>query len=291
MRKNTKVVLGSVILALTFLFLQKGFAAEEQLSDSSSARAAVEAYISSNDKDSASQLLIEILSSEKFNDIREWASAQYYSLAGGSEGINLAIAKLEAVAKNSKNVGLHKSIADGYVRLDDWAPVTKIYEKLLKDNPDDYVLSTRLIDAYLMDGNYNAVIKTLEPRVTANPDDIASSDILARAYLGAKKTEELVALYEQRIKKEPNSAGLRGRYAQALMDLGMLEESLAEWKTAFQLDPLNLLFQQRVAEVYLEMEKTKEAEKEYKKLLGLIPENQSGFKDATAAQIKELEKK
>lgn len=290
MRINRRGTLGAVILAAMVLFFQEGFTAkEEQPRDSKTLRESVEAYLSANDEDNAASLLTEILSSEGFSDIRDWATAQYYGLAQKKDGIEPAVKKLEATGKNSKNAGLHKSIADGYVRLGDWTEVVKIYEKLLKDNPDDSVLNTRLIDAYLMDKNYNALIKILEPRVALNPNDIASSDILAHAYLGAQKADEVVALYKQRIQKEPNSPGLRGRYAQSLLDLGMPEESLAEWNAAFKLDPLNLLFKQRVAEVYMQMGKTKEAEKEYKELLSLIPQNQSGFKDAIAARIRDVE--
>lgn len=289
MRRNKGGVLGAIILAAMVLFFQEGFTAQEQPRDSKAVRESVEAYLSNNDADNAAQLLTEVLSSESFNDIRDWATAQYYGLAQKRDGIGPAIKKLEAIGKNSKNAGLLKSIADGYVRLGDWAEVTKIYEKLLKDNPDDSTFGTRLVDAYLMDKNYDALIKILEPRVALNPNDIAGSDILAHAYLGAQKADEVVALYKQRIQKEPNSPGLRGRYAQALLGLGMPEESLAEWNAAFKLDPLNLLFKQRVAEVYMQMGKTKEAEKEYKELFSLIPENQSGFKDVITAQIKEIE--
>ena len=289
MRRNRGNALGAIILAAMILFFQEGFTAQEQPRDSNTVRESVEAYLSTNDTDNAVQLLTEILSSESFNDIRSWATAQYYSLAERGDGIEPAVKKLEAIGKNYQKAGLHRSTADGYVRLGDWAEVIKIYEKLLKAHPNDSVLSTRLVDAYWMDKNYNALIKILEPRVALNPNDIAASDILAHAYLGAQKTDQVVALYKQRIKNAPNSAGLRGRYAQALLDLGMPEESLAEWNAAFQLDPLNLLFKQRAAEAYMQMGKTKEAEKEYKELLGLIPANQGGFKDAIAARIKDIE--
>lgn len=291
MRKKKSLFLGAVIFAAMFLFSREGLALEDLPSDSSAARSLVETTLTNNADDDATQLLTEIISSESYNDIKDWATTQYYTLAQKKDGIDPAVKKLEAVAtkKDKKLVGLERGIAEGYVRLGDWAKVAEIYADLVKDNPNDSILSTRMIDACMLNRDYDTVIKILEPRVAANPDDIASSDILAHAYVGAQRTEDVIALYKKRVEKEPKSPGLRGRYAQALLDLGKTEDSLLEWNEAFKLDPSNLLFKQRTAEAYTQLGDTKKAKKEYTELLNLIPENQTGFKDTIASRVKDIE--
>jgi predicted Zn-dependent protease len=278
----------TIVLAVMFLFLQQSLAAKDLPGDSNAARQLVEQSLSENSDADAEKLLIDIIDSDNFKDISDWAVVQYYGLAQKKGGVNPAINKLEAKAKKSKSVGSRRGIAEGYVRLRDWAKVAETYEDLVKDHPDDPVLSTRLVDAYKLAKNYDAVIAMLEPAVTANPDDIGSSDILAQAYVGAGKADEAVALYNARILKDPDSPGLRGRYAQGLLDLGLLEESLAEWKAAFKLDAQNLLFKQREAEVYAQMDNNDEAKKAYAELLGLIPESQSGFREVIASRLKDM---
>jgi len=289
MRKNKRLLSGVLILAAMFLFFQQGSAADELPSDSTAARKLVETYIAGNASDNALELLTQIISSDSFKDIKDWAVIQYYGLSQNKGGIDAGVKKLEAIAGQADNVSLERGIAEGYVRLGDWAKVAGIYENLVKSNPDDPVLVTRLIDAYMFNKNYDAVIAILEPKVTANPDDVASSDILARAYVGAQRSDDAVALYKKKVAKYPNSPGLRGRYAQALVDLGMVEASLPEWNTAFQLDPRNLLFKQRIAESYMQLGNPVEAEKEYTELLNLIPDSQADFKNSIASTIKDIE--
>ncbi len=289
MKKTRCAFLVTVILAAMFLFFQGSLAAEDSPVDSAEARKLVETYLSTNADQDALNLLIKIISSDTFKDINGWAAIQYYALAQKKDGIDPAIKKLEAIAGNSNSVSLQRGIAEGYVRQGDWAKVSEIYENLLKENPADPVLSTRLIDAYMLAGNYDAAIGILEPKVAANPDDTASSDILAQAYVKAQQSDKAVALYDKKIAKEPNSPGLKGRYAQALLDLGMPEASLAQWNAAFQLDPRNLLFKQKVAEVNMQMDNIKEAKKQYTELLNLIPAGQEAFKDTIASRIKDIE--
>lgn len=289
MKKNRSTFLAIIIAMAMFLSFQEALAEEELPNDSASMRKLVEAKLSEGSDDEVSGLLVKIMSSDAYKDINDWAIKQYYGLAQKKDGILPATEKLEAVAKNSDSVSLQRGIAEGYVRQGDWAKVAEVYEKLVKENPDDSVFSTRLVDAYMLSRNYDAAIGILEQKVTANPLDTASSDILAQAYVAAHKADEAVALYKQKIAKNPGSPGLRGRYAQGLLDLGMPEESLAEWEAAFKLDPRNLLFKQRIAEIHAQMGNTRQAKKEYTELLNLIPAGQAAFKDSISSKIKDIE--
>lgn len=257
--------------------------------DSEIMRSLVEANLVAKADDAAEELLVKILTSEDYKDIKDWSTSRYYSLAQNKGGVDPALKKLEAAGKRSRNVGLHRAIAEGYVRLGDWNKVAEVYEKLAKDNPKEPGLSTRLIDAYMLSRNYEGVIKILEPAVKANPNDTGSSDVLAQAYVRSGKKDEALALYKEKAIKDPNSPGLRGRYAQALMDLGYPEASLAEWGAAFKLDPSNLLFKQKMAEANMELGKAKEARKDYVELLKLIPAKQASFKEVVSARIKDID--
>jgi len=253
-------------------------------------RALIETDIALSAEDNALQKLVGVLSSDKFEGIKDWAAIEYYKLSGKKGGIQSAIDQLAAIKNSSDNLYLQRAIAEGYVRLRQWDKVAAIYTGLVQSHSDDPVLATRLVDAYMLGQNYEAAIAMLEPQVAANPENTGISDVLARAYVGAKKGEQAVALYKQKIAKNPSSPGLRGRYAQALLDLGMTEESLAEWQEASKLDGKNLLFKQRTAETYAELGRNREAKSEYNKLLNLIPEGQSDFKKYILARIEELNK-
>jgi len=253
-------------------------------------RALIETDIALSAEDNALQKLVGVLSSDKFDGIKDWAAIEYYKLSGKKGGIQSAIDQLAAIKNSSDNLYLQRAIAEGYVRLREWDKVAQIYAGLSQSNPDDQILATRLVDAYMLDQDYEAAIAMLEPQVAANPENTGISDVLARAYVGAKKGEQAVALYKQKIAKNPSSPGLRGRYAQALLDLGMAGESLTEWQEASKLDGKNLLFKQRVAETYMELGRTKEAKSEYRQLLSLIPEGQADFKKYILARIEEIDK-
>jgi len=257
--------------------------------DSAIMRTLIDTYLATNAQDKAENLLTQIVTSEGYKDIRDWANIEYYNLASKKEGIEAALKKLEAAGKKSKSIDVQRSIAEGYVRLRDWGKGAEIYQNLLKDNANDSVLTTRFIDACMLNKDYDPVIKVLEPKVAANPNDTGSSDILAHAYTQSNQADKAIALYKVKIEKEPNSPGLRGRYAQALMDLGMPEQSLAEWDTAFKLDPSNFLFKQRVAEIYTQLGKTKEARKAYAELLAVIPPAQASLKETINSRIKEID--
>ncbi len=227
------------------------------------------------DKAKAENLLIEILVSEDFQDIKRWASINFYNLAEAGEGIQPAIAKLEAEAKKDpKNLSIPRQVAEGYVCLRDWGKVVEIYEDLEKKQPNDTTITTRLIDYQLLNQDYDSVIKKLEAKVKKNPEDKGASDILMRAYTGSGKAKEALALYKQRIELDPNSAGLRGRYAQTLMEFGMLNDAAVEWKKCSELDPSNLFFKQRAAETYLELEDLANAKNEFSELLKVAKEKE-----------------
>jgi len=281
MNKNFWVVIG--VICFCFVFSAIALAAVE--------RKDVEAALASGNTENAESTLVEALSSPDFGD-RDWANIEFYNLSTTKDGIDAAIKKLEDKATSQpENMGLQRSIAEGYVRLKDWGKVVQIYENLVKKNPDDSVLNTRLKDYNMLAGNYDIVIKNLEPIVNANPDDAGNSDMLANAYVRAGKVDEAIALYKKKLEKDPNSAGLLGRYAQALADFGRLDEAAKEWNKASQSDPTNLFFKQKEAETYLALGKTQQAKKAFEELRDLSPDSQPWFKNAAKEQLQALEKK
>ncbi len=257
--------------------------------DAAITRQLIDVYTSS-DAVRAERLVEDVVESGEYGEIRDWANIEYYNYALNKGGIESAIKKLEAKAgKNYKNIGLQRSIAEGYVRQKDWAKVVDIYSNLAKENPNDPVLTTRLIDVCLLNRDYQAVIRALEPVVTANPNDKGNSDILLNAYVGADKKSEAIALFKKRLETEGSSTGLLGRYAQALMTFGMLEEAVTQWKNAFTADPSNLFFKQKEAETYAQLGNIAAAKKAYTELLNLAPANQPWFKDTATTQLAALE--
>jgi predicted Zn-dependent protease len=231
------------------------------------ARRAVEVAMSQQDNDGALKELegfLTLKGMKEYDSNREWGTLEYYRVAKdkGQDAMAAAINTLEnAKLKDPDNVGLNRSIAEGYVRLGNWAKVAEIYEGLIAKNQKDYILNTRLIDIYMILGKYDAVIQKLEPGVKQNPGDAGNSDILARAYVGAHREQEAIELYKKKLEAEPNSAGLIGRFAQALMDFGKFDEAAAQWNKAFSIDSLNLFFKQKEVEAYNSAGKSSEAQK------------------------------
>lgn len=252
-------------------------------------RQIVDMYYAKADDENAKASLLEILKTEDYPDLRDWAERKYYDSAAQKEGIDAAIKTIEDAAGSNKNsIGVQQTLAEGYVRLRDWGKASEIYETLLKAKPGDHVISTRLVDFSLAQKNFDRVIALLEPEVKASPTDVAKSDALCHAYVGAGKQKEALDLYKIKIANKPNSPGLIGRYAQALMDFGNDTEALVQYRKAFSLDPSNLFFKQRVGEILLQQGKTPEAKKEFEELNSLAPSNQPWFKDKANEHLKTI---
>lgn len=254
--KPKLIMLGSLIVfVLGLCIYTEVFAAPKKATpspaeDSASARNSVGTYLSKGDKDNAIKKLKEIVSSDKYSDIKKWATMELYNTARSTNQIPQVIADLEkAAVSNPDNLGLKATIAEGYVNLGDWTKVAQVYEEMQQKKPDDFVISTRLNDYYILSGQAEKAIANLEPIVNANPDDKYHSDILANAYVRAGMKDKAIALYKRKVDKNPNSPGLRGTYAIALFDLGMLKESLAEFQQAYALDPTNPFFSQRINQI------------------------------------------
>jgi len=254
-RKVDSAIFGFGILAtMIILALSYPAFAEEVApatpSPSETMRQTVDKHLSGNQKAQAKESLKEILGSDKYNDIRRWANEEYYNLAEQEGNIPDAVKELDKLAKKSPdNQELKMSIVEGLVKLKEWNSVAAIYEGILKKDPNDGVIFTRLIDCYMLQRNYTEVIKKLEPIVKGSAEDVMNSDTLALAYVGAGRTAEAINLYKQKIERDPTSAGLRGRYAQALTNFGMNKEALEQWQEAYKLDPENSLFKRRIDEV------------------------------------------
>lgn len=252
-------------------------------------RQVVEVYLGSGDEELANKYLIDALALRDLPD-RDWANSEYYNLAQKTKTTGEAVKKLEAEAnKDLDNIGLQRSIAEGYIKEGDWNKVVEIYEGISKKAPDDYVINTRLIDYYMIQKNFDPVIKKLEPLVQADSGNTGASDILARAYTGSGNVDKAIELYKAKIDKEPTSPGLRGRYAQTLTDFGRLDEAVKEWQKAFELDPTNLFFKQREGEIYLQQGKNQEAKKAFEDLLRLTPENQQWYKTTATTQLQNID--
>lgn len=253
-------------------------------------RRIVDLYFAKGDADGARNALIEVLKTDGFQDLREWAHMKYYELAQQKEGVSEAVKKLEeAVGSDTGNVPAEESIAEGYVRLRDWGKAAEIYEALLAQKPGDHVIFTRLVDLTLANQDYEKAVTLLEEKVKASPTDTGASDALCHAYVGAGKQKEAVNLYEQKIANDPNSPGLAGTYAQALMELGMDDEALVQYRRAFTLDSSNLFFKQKAGEILLQQGKTAEAKKEFEELLSLAPASQPWFAETAKNYLKSIE--
>lgn len=250
MRKKMELVTGvGIMVFMIVLILPPRVVAQRGAKDSTAARQQVEAEVTAGNIEGAVRGLKDILSSEEFSDIKDWATKELYRIVDRDKIAQVVSDLEEGQVKNPKDVKLKRAIIEGYVRLSDWDKVVKGYEEISAQTPEDYVIETRLTDAYILAGQYDKAIARLEPIVNANPNDRYHSDILANAYVRAGMQDKAIALYEQKLKQRPNSPGLRGRYAQALMDFGMLRQSLKEWQKAYELDPTNPLFKQRIDEI------------------------------------------
>ncbi|MDD2702834.1 MAG: tetratricopeptide repeat protein [Candidatus Omnitrophica bacterium] len=253
-------------------------------------RRIVDLYFAKGDEDGARNALIEMLKTDGFQGMREWAHMKYYELAQRKEGISEAVKKLEeAVGSDTGNVPARESIAEGYVRLRDWGKAAEIYEALLANNPGDHVIFTRFVDLTMANRDYEKAVTLLEEKVKASPTDTGASDTLCHAYVGAGKQKEAVNLYEQKIANDPDSPGLAGTYAQALMDFGMDDEALAQYRRAFTLDSSNLFFKQKAGEILLRQGKTAEAKREFEELIALVPASQPWFAETAKSYLKSIE--
>lgn len=237
------------IVSITLLVMSASpaFAA---VSESETKRDSIATDLAKGNDDKAMKDLKDVITSNKFQDIKEWATLELFNKAQSKGKLDEVTADLEkSAAKNPNDVLMQRAVAEGYLRMRDFGKAVTIYEELVKNNPKDFVLSTRLNDYYILAGDYGKAIASLEPIVAAAPDDDYHSDILLNAYVRGGMEDKALALFKKRLAKEPNSPGLRARYAQALQDFGKRNEAVKEWDRAFQLDPNNQFFKRRADEV------------------------------------------
>lgn len=223
-------------------------------------------------KEATRDILLKFIFSEELNDFRSWVELQYYDLAQKNEGVNKAIKKLEELsAKNTANVLLKATIAEGYLRLGDMNKAISIYEELNRANPKNAEIFSRLINYYMNHKKFSIVIKRLEPLVKKAPKDSIFTDTLGYAYLGAGRKKDYVNLYKSIAEKYDKSNDSVIRYAQALIELNMQKPALKELEKALKIDPSNIFIRETIAQIHQALGNKKAADKEFQEIKKIEP--------------------
>ena len=242
-------VIGACICVLSVA----AYAADDQdkiRQENETKKAAIQDLMAKGQDDRVIDDLTDVVTSPKYHEIKEWANLELWNKAQRTGKLDKVVKDLERSAgKNSKDIPLQRSIAEGYLRLRDFNKVVSVYEELVNQDSTDPVLQTRLTDYYILAGQYDKAIARLEPIVTENPNDEYHSDILLNAYVSANMEDKALALFKKRLDRDPKSPGLTARYAQALETFGRTNEAIKEWEKAAQFDPSNGFFARRAADL------------------------------------------
>jgi tetratricopeptide (TPR) repeat protein len=233
-----------------------------------------------------------VLSTAKYEDLKEWAQLELYNRAQAGGELAKVTADLEKLAqKNPNDVLLQRAVAEGYLRQRNFAKVISIYEDLAKKNPKDSVIQIRLTGYYILGKEFDKAIARLEPAVNEDPENDYNSDLLLSCYTQAGMQDKALVLFKKRLDKDPDSPGLRARYAQALQDFGILDDSAKEWETAYNLDPRNLFFKQRAGEIYAQSGDSAKAKQQFQKVISSAKDNQEWLKQKAEESMADLNKK
>jgi hypothetical protein len=95
--------------------------------ESDAKRAAIADMIQKNQDDQAIDELTDVVASPKYGDLKEWANLELWNKAQRKGKLDKVVANLEkAAGKDSKDIQLQRSIAEGYLRMRDFGKVVSI---------------------------------------------------------------------------------------------------------------------------------------------------------------------
>lgn len=113
----------------------------------------------------------------------------------------------------------------------------KIYERLIRQAPNDLRCVFSLALLHAQQGNLNAAIPLFRRAATIRPEDLDVRYNLAVALSMSGEHEEAVQNYESILKTHPEHAAARNNYATTLLQSGRFAEALKQYDEAIRRSP------------------------------------------------------
>ncbi len=195
----------------------------------------------------------------------------YYSLSAYYSELHndsLMLATMKKAAELSPtNFTYLERLGQAYIRTQDYARATEVYEQLAASNPRRSDVLTLLIQLYQHDHDYNKLIQTLErlEMLEGSSEDITLSKMQVYALQGNKKKEynELRSLARQ----HPNDYNYRVMMGNWLLQNGKEKDALAEYNAVLKKEPDNIMAQMSLLDYYKSQKQDSLAKSQMENLL------------------------
>ncbi len=140
------------------------------------------------------------------------------------------------VKNNNSSASAWNLLALGYRYSGNIPAALKVYEDLLKLNPDNFLLSTNLGNLYMAIGQVNKAIRCFEIAREKEPSHAPNLEALAIAYQDSGKNSDAIETFKKVLEIDPSKESTRYHLARMLVRLKSYDEAIEHFeKTDFGL--------------------------------------------------------
>ena len=146
------------------------------------------------------------------------------------------------VEKNNSSAMAWNLLALGYRYTNNVEAALKIYEDLLRLNPDNFLLSTNLGNLYMAIGKISKAIDCFEVAFKKEPNHVSNLEALAIAYQDTGRNKEAIDCFKKVLALDEGKESARYHLARMLVRLNYYSEAIEHFdKTNYGLSKSHLL--------------------------------------------------
>ena len=155
---------------------------------------------------------------------------------------SLVINAQQYVEKNNSSAMAWNLLALGYRYTNNVKAALKIYEDLLRLNPDNFLLSTNLGNLYMAIGKISKAIDCFEVAFKKEPNHVSNLEALAIAYQDTGRNKEAIDCFKKVLDLDEGKESARYHLARMLVRLNYYSEAIEHFdKTNYGLSKSHLL--------------------------------------------------
>ena len=155
---------------------------------------------------------------------------------------SLVINAQQYVEKNNSSAMAWNLLALGYRYTNNVKAALKIYEDLLRLNPDNFLLSTNLGNLYMAIGKISKAIDCFEVAFKKEPNHVSNLEALAIAYQDTGRNKEAIDCFKKVLDLDEGKESARYHLARMLVRLKYYSDAIEHFdKTNYGLSKSHLL--------------------------------------------------
>lgn len=171
------------------------------------------------------------------------------------------------------NQKMTKAIAKLYADMGKPEKAEQLFQKIIKDNPED-ANSYDLYASYLESvGRYDEALESYKKAYQLDPEDGGVSFRLGSAYFERKRYREAIEYLEKAKKVFGNDIETIKKIGEAYIELGEYNKAIEEYKSIIKIVPKHVSSRIQIGNAYVKMRQYQKAESYYKEALKIEPDN------------------